>query len=393
MFYAHRETAQSTMGRRLCAVMRLAGVALLAFCLAACFALAHHDSAYAVKTVNQKKPALVEYDGKNCKVVKNKSLGAYTLKSFETADFNAAGHVYTSLKGTKATLSTSLYLPKNSVYGDLGNPQSFNITPDGQYAYVTYPKPGSKTTGRIIRYDLKKIAELNAQLDNPLAFKHAAEGDSAMDVTGADFSSEFLSCMTVGPWFKFGHGHTFAYNPKDKRLWFVEKTSTNKTNFQRINMTTLKPDLKIKFKFSDNGANKYGTNLAFDKKGNCYFYCYAGGGSSTIPKGSVKLYKGKIKKNKKVEFKLVKTCIKSSSTKKIQSLGYNPKSNRLYMVANSVVMSLPVSKLGKKMKKSDVHQTIFTGKREYEGIAFDNAGNGYLLVNKYPELLSVSKGL
>ena len=42
----------------------------------------------------------------------------------------------------------------------MGNPQSIAVTPDGQYAYVVYPKLKSDTEGRIVRYDLKALEEL-----------------------------------------------------------------------------------------------------------------------------------------------------------------------------------------------------------------------------------------
>ena len=70
-------------------------------------------------------------------------------------------------------------------------------------------------------------------------------------------------------------------------------------------------------------------------------------------------------------------------------MGYNPQSNRLYMVSDSVVISVPVAKLGK-LKPADVHTTIFNCKREFEGIAFDAEGNGHILVNKQVELMAAT---
>ena len=152
-------------------------------------------------------------------------------------------------------------------------------------------------------------------------------------------------------------------------------------------MTTLKPDRKYTFKFKK--TVKMGNNLAFDKKGRCYFFSYSGGGWS--PKGTIKIYQGKITKKNKVRFKLIMQGIRNPLSKNIQSMGYNPYNNRLYMVSNCAIMSVPVSKLSK-LKNGDVHSTIFTGNREYEGISFDARGNGYLLMNKMPEICRTSPG-
>jgi hypothetical protein len=354
------------------------------------FLIAAPDSAQAIKTYKQTGEALAPYDVGEYKVVKNKKYGKVKVSSFEANPvFNTTWHVYSTMKGNKkATLQTFAYLPVSyDRSGDMGNPQSINVTPSGEYVYIVYPIKKGSTTCRIVRYNLKKIASLGIDSENMDQLVRAAHNHFTGRAND-QLQNELMSCVTFGPWIKnFGHGAAVAYNPKDKCLWFTSATGKATTNLQRINMNTLKPDLKIVFKLKS--TVKMGNNLAFDKKGRCYFWSYSGGGWA--PKGSIKIYQGKIPKSHKVKFKLIMQGIRNPISTNIQSMGYNSKSNRLYLVSNQAIMSVPVSKLGK-LKNKDVKVSVFTGKREYEGISFDQQGTGYLLVNKYSELLKVSPG-
>ncbi|MDN5576244.1 MAG: hypothetical protein L0G32_09805 [Pediococcus sp.] len=102
----------------------------------------------------------------------------------------------------------------------------------------------------------------------------------------------------------------------------------------------------------------------------------------------MKSFKGKIY-TKSVKFKLVMQGIKYAPGPRTQSLAYNKKRNRLYMIADDSVISVPVSKLGK-LKKSDVQSTQFSAKREFEGMQFTSDGSSYLLTNKGAEIMQGS---
>lgn len=379
-----RSDASSTIPRILAAL-------IVAAALAFGLGLAMPENAFALKTINQKDYALTEFDVQGHKYVKNKNLGKYEVTSYETNPvYPTTTHKYGTKKGYKATLETFMYLPVSyEASGDMGNPQSFDITPDGAYAYVTYPKAGSEDLGRIVRYDLKALENI-ANDDDDIGFLVKATHTHSVGKELSDLEKEILACMKIGPWCKIGHGSTMAYNPKDGCLWFLGETVSNTSNMQRINMKTLKPDLKINFTFSSNEKLLVSNNLTFDKQGRCYFYNYSGS-TGSFPEGAMRIYQGQITNNKKVSFRLTKVSVLNNPTRRIQSMGYNPSSNRLYMVADEVIMSVPVKKLDK-LKKKDVRLTIFKGAREYEDIAFDAKGNGYVMVNKRPELLATSKG-
>ena len=343
------------------------------------------------KTYNQKGYALQKYNIKDYKILKNKNYGKASGTQIKFDIGAETPHTMTTKAGNKkTTMTTWMYLPNTvDTPGDMGNPQAIVVTPDGQYAYLTYLKKGSKTVCRIVRYDLKKLKELgitqSGKMDDLRYAFYLQYHGKELD----DRQKQLVGCVKFGPWAKFGHGCAFAYNPKDKHIWFVSKTGVKKTDLQRVNMSTLKPDLKINYKTYATVA--YSNNLTFDKKGRFYFISYSSGGWA--PKGTVKIYQGKInlKKKKKVTINMIMQGIRYSVSKGYQSIGYNPKKDRLYLVANSGILSMPVSKLGK-LKKKDVWSTIFKEYREFEGMAFDKSGKGYLLVNNQPEIMSPGSG-
>lgn len=351
--------------------------------------------ALALKTYTQKGYAMAPLDTSKCTVLKNKNYGQLKY-SFVGYGLSEYPHYLNTVKGNhKAKMTTWAYLPKNyQGSGDMGNPQAIAITPDGTYAYVTYaatPELRSKfnlssTSGRIVRYDLKTLDELGVSKDGEMTELRAAAYRTREGKSLTSHQEELMGCLKFGPWFDLGHGSAFAYNPKDGNLWFTERGKGSNARLERVSTKTLEPNLKIKFKIKAGGI--LGNNLAFDKRGYCYYYSYSGGGWA--PKGSIKISRGKIGK-KSVKFEQFPQAIRYSPSKNIQSIGYNPKNNRLYLVSNGTVVTVPVSKLGK-LKKSDVLVSMFDGKREFEGLAFDNAGQGYLLVNKDPELMRASKG-
>ena len=365
----------------------------LAAVLAVAIMLPAEASFAGVKKYTSKGNALQPYHPKNYKPVSNKKLKPLKVKNYHYYSSGVVDmpHLLGTKKGNKKIeLQTLFHLPKTwsagNRYLDLGNPQSISVTPDGNTAYVTH-SDGKK--GYIVRYNFKKLRELGMNIPGNMGGLRAPWRYD--EDTTADMEKEIRSCVKVGPKFKMGHGAAFAYNPKDKCLWFCVKTKYRKTDLWRVNMKTLKPDLCINYTFDKKIS--FGNNMTFDKNGKLYQFQYASSNQWSCPKDAVKIYQGTInlKAKKKVKFKLMMNVIKYpvAADHGLQSAGYDYKNHRIYIVSNSAIMSVPVKKLQKnKVTGKDVWMTQFNVNREFEGFQVDKNGNYYLLVNKYPEVMT-----
>lgn len=360
------------------------------------------DSALAA-TYTQKSNALSSYSASKLKYVSNSNYyltGNFTTKKqysyasgYKKSTFQTRPDSVNYKKGNKkVSFKSSYFLPVTKWKGlSWGNPQSFAMT-SANTAYVLCT---SGSYAWITRYNLKKLRALGATKSGKMdmirrATFYNANAKKYPTQNQNTTYKRVLKAVKVGPKFKnLGHGQSLAYNPKDSsHLWFVgtglvagNHVST-KANFQCVKISTLKPDKKINFRFkSKSGYIAGGLNLAFDKSGNAYL-------DSKTGTRSLKLFKGKIY-TKSVKFKLVMQGIKYAPGPRTQSLAYNKKRNRLYMIADDSVISVPVSKLGK-LKKSDVQSTQFSAKREFEGMQFTSDGSSYLLTNKGAEIMQGS---
>ena len=357
----------------------------------------------AMKTYKSKGYALKPYRTKDYKPVNNIHYAPLKVKSFYTYDYKEVDmpHLLGTKKGNKKIeLQTFLHLLRYWEVEGLGelelqNPQSFSVLPDGSKAYATHvtreKSPQYKSLGIIVEYDLARLREL--ELNVPGKMRGLRYPESLEDATGAgsEMAEQIRACVKVGPQFVMGHGAAFAYNPKDKHLWFVTKTKSKKTDLRRINMTTLTPDLCVNFTFDKKIA--FGNNITFDKTGKVYQFQYSSSKQGKCPKHAVKIYQGTInlKAKKKVAFKLMRNVIKYpvAANHGLQAAGYDYKLNRIYIVSNSAVMSVPVTKLKKNtVKRADVWMTQFDVGREFEDFEVDGRGNYYLLVNKRPEVMT-----
>ena len=336
---------------------KIAGALAVCLCIMTAFVFTMEPAFAAPATYNQKGNALKDYNAGKYKVVKNKKM---TRKKYSYAE--DSGPVLKSIKGYPATFTRyDAGLKSKGVidppYGvSKSTPQSMAVSPDGQIAYIM------------------------------CVYKGAASKENSWRGYVVKYSIPQKKVIKKGPVFTTGHGQAMAINPKNGQLWFVGAPKTVKTNLQQINTVTLLPVKRINFKLKS--TVPMGNNLAFDKKGNVYFYTRSGGGWA--PKNCLKIYKGKIKA-KSVKFKLIMQGIKNPPGPIGQSLGYNPKSNRLYFVDDGEIISVPVSKLGK-LKPKHVRTTVFGGAREFESITFDRAGRGYFLTNRPYEIMKVSAG-
>jgi DNA-binding beta-propeller fold protein YncE len=324
---------------------------------------------------------------------------------------------------TKWRFRTQLFLPvttNSKEVGGWGDPQSIVITPDGRYIYVAYShKAGDikkPSKGFIVRYDYKQMKKLGLTESNKLSFLRKFGWDKAYkyeEIYLKSRTDRFIAkCMKVGPLITIGHGQSLAYNPKTKELWMWQDREKAGGGFsdpngtarlQRISTATLKPNLVVNFKLATRAGTpiQMGHNLAFDNDGNAYFAVngnarlYSDPSDSSTYYGSkvvLKIYKITFTKNKRVRVSWVQNIQYGPRVpgSPVQSMGYNPRTDKLVVIADDSIITIPASKLTGKigdLKASDIHYANFKTGREFEGIAFDKSGYGHLLLNRGPEIL------
>lgn len=295
----------------------------------------------------------------------------------------------------KTSFKTDIYLPSTfKTTGDLGNAQSEVF--DGSTLYVMNETKNTTTDqGFVVKYNLTKLRAL-AKSSADLSILKRAASNQINRKTLTSNQKAALKCVTIGPTFTTGHGQAMALNPKTGKLWFIgtSGTSTETSNIQELNKTTLLPDKKINFKM---GQNQHAPiNLTFDSEGN--FYAFTDNTASFAVKNSVKIYKGVINSNNTVQINLVMQGLQYAAGTHAQSIGFNTVNQRLYLVSDGSLISVPVAKLGS-LSASDVRAETFQtsntqGKaiatREFEGLTFDGTGVGYLLTNKGVEIMKAT---
>ena len=303
----------------------------------------------------------------------------YSLNTFQNQPT-----VYKSNGGNKAaTFRTSFFLPVSyQRSGQLGNPQSIAMSKNGDEAYIMYTLTGGSNTGFVVHYDLNKLRSTFDASSSMDIIRRASNAYAKNKLT-PQYKS-VLAAIKVGPTFNTGHGQSMALNPKTNQLWFVQTpgTSGGYATVQRLSKTSLKPDTTLKFRLRSGRNNvTMGENLTFDAKGKAYFSSLVAGSKA------MRIYQGSIN-TKQTKFKLVQQLKYRPGTIN-QSVSYSSKSNRLFLISDDAITSVPVSKLGR-LKAKDVHATTFASGREFEAVVFNNAGTGYLLTNKGPELLQTN---
>ena len=329
------------------------------------------DSAFAATVYKQKGNALAAYKTKEYKLCYNQNLTI--KKKYKYKKCKAT--TLTEKKGHPALFKSWAYLH------DLGvrNPQSVAVTPDGHYAFIMTCRKGSAKEeknwkGRVYKLDLFKLQKKYRKDLKKLTYMKLKKTDT--------------DCVQIGPEFKVGHGQAMAYNPATGELWYSQNLKLVNTNLVRIDQDTLLPDKEIRFKLKS--SVRMGSNLAFDSEGNCYFYTKSNG-SKWAPKNTIKIYRGQIDEDS-VSFELIMQGLRYPPGQVPQSIGYNPASNRLYLINDGEIISVPVDKLGK-LTKADVRTTVFKHRnREFEGLTFTEDGEGYFITNRSEELMKVEKG-
>ncbi|QBP17655.1 hypothetical protein ACPOK3_05575 [Acetilactobacillus jinshanensis] len=257
--------------------------------------------------------------------------------------------------GPRATFKTVDFIPTDAAGGNF-LVQSLNVTPDGHYAYVGYGyEPVLKHHSELTRI---------AQVD----LRHHR--------------------IKVGKPFKGGHGQAVAYNPKGRpSLWLLNDLGgpIHRGSLEKISLKSLRPQHQIRFNLKRN--DNLGDSLAFDNHNNIYnenmIWPSTAGGH--YRPGMILLHQGHVNWHH-VKFSDVSQGLRRSPGNVVQALAYSPRTKRLYIEENDVIVSLPVNKLGH-LSPRDVKETILRQRREYEGLSFDRSGHAYILMNHPKEIM------
>lgn len=283
-------------------------------------------------------------------------------------------------KGAAYSFKTAAFLPllpkSSPLYDYIRTPQAAAFSKNGKELFVVYTKGGTTSDwsknkqGFVVKYDWSKIK------------------NKGIDLRSTSTYNSIKKYIHIGPTFATGHGQQFALNPKTNELWLTRDRTAGKILMERINQSSLKPDQAITFSM---GKQQMGAQLTFDKNGYAYWSNVTAKAWSNCPKGTMKFYRGKIGTGS-TYFKMVKRGIRYAPGATVQSMGYNPVKNRVYVVADNGITSIAANKFDK-LSAKDIDQNKFSGSREFEGLVFDptnkSAKNGYLLSNRGPELLKM----
>jgi hypothetical protein len=195
--------------------------------------------------------------------------------------------------------------------------------------------------------------------------------------------------ITASPLINIGHGQTLAYNPKNKHLYLAQDNQLGQVSnhyynqITELNSDTMKPVHQYRFRLMHNGQNMALHTLTFDAAGHAYFGVHAG------PKGTknvYSIYTGTLNSHR-IRFTPVPQLINWPGSYN-QYLAYNRHNDRIYMISNDVITSVPTRALrAGTLTSQDVHYVTFDSQREFESLAFDDQGNGYLLALWRAELL------
>lgn len=303
-------------------------------------------------------------------------------KKYQQAQHPHGRNQIKSTQGAHVTFTTKYLLPYPGYrHQAWGNPQSVATT--GRYLYVVYCPTAWKNRGRIVRYDLRQLTAMHA---TPETIQRAY-------VSNARLSRRVRSAIKVGPAFVTGHGQSLAYNWKRHQLYMwcdresAPRVPINQYGYiSQISGSRLKPIHQVRFRLKHgNFAVPGGHVLTFDQAGHAYFW-------SRPSKYRVYLYQGTVTA-KHVKFRLTHQVLRKGPGTRVQSIAYNPRTHRLYLVADGSIANLPVAKLKGKghLTAGNIKWNRFTPRREFEGLTFAKNGRAYLLSNHNPEILTSNR--
>lgn len=183
-----------------------------------------------------------------------------------------------------------------------------------------------------------------------------------------------------------GHGQSLSYNPVDNGLYLIQDdqpTTDPYNHVIKMNPDTLNVEKRYSFLMPHDGAYYKIHTLTFDNQGNAYVgrsYSYGEDGNKYI------IFKGNFSDNS-VYFQPEKQLIDRGNPVN-QYISYDASNNRIYIVSNDLLTSVPLDKLNQgTLTPDDVNYTLFDTHREFEGLSFDQAGNGYQLLLWSPEVM------
>ena len=191
----------------------------------------------------------------------------------------------------------------------------------------------------------------------------------------------------LSPEVDIGHGQTLSYNPQNKHIYLAEDNTLTDLASRDDNNTvlemdpnTLKPIREYNFKmFHGDSANLQLHTLAFDKNGNAYWGRKLNGGYM--------FFYGRLDENG-VSFQASSSMVGKRGGTTNQGVAVNPANNRLYFVSDDILTSVPTSGVQNgNFSADDIHYQAFNSGREFESLAFDQDGYGYLLALWPPELM------
>ncbi|MGQ2282679.1 hypothetical protein [Apilactobacillus kunkeei] len=195
--------------------------------------------------------------------------------------------------------------------------------------------------------------------------------------------------LTISPVTNIGHGQTLSYNPSNNHVYLAQDDKLGIVGNDFYNQVTeidaenMKPVHVYRFKLNNKGHYYALHTLTFDNDGNAYFG--VGSGPKKM-KNTYTLFHGTMNKSG-IQFTPVKGLIKWPGSFN-QGVTYNRNNNRLYLLSNDMIVSIPVNEVkDDNIQPQDVHYTTFGTKREFESLSFDSNGYGYLVLLWRSEVL------
>ena len=339
------------------------------------------------KVHNQRYSALISHPSKMRTVNDSRVHFVSRPGRYTHMRFRSKSNRVRSVAGKKVTFNTRLLLPDPGKDNEKWeNPQSIAFTKNNMM-YIVYCPKAYHNQGRIVRYDLTRLQKLGV-------YKHPRDLRDIYVKHHGKFSKrqqEIQKAVKVGGIINTGHGQTLAYNPKDNGLYMWRDNRNNSGSqtsthpeIQQINPNSLKPEQAIRFYLRAHGTSTIGGGtLTFDQYGNAYYWAKSGFGAY--------VYKGHVSM-KDVKFRRTDQFLKRSPGTYEQSMGYNAKRGRLYLISDDSIASFPSKQLNGhgSLNSKSFEWSRLSPRRETEGLTFDESGYGYLLMNHNPSTRSDS---
>ncbi|CAI2627425.1 MAG: hypothetical protein M3Z82_08050 [Apilactobacillus sp.] len=195
--------------------------------------------------------------------------------------------------------------------------------------------------------------------------------------------------IEISPVTNIGHGQTLSYNPSNNHIYIAQDDELGVVGADFYNQVTemdsdtMRPVHIYRFKLNNNDHYYAIHTLAFDNEGNAYFGIHQ---SPDEIKNAYTLFRGTMSGDT-ISFSPVRGLINWPASYN-QQVTFNRVNNRLYLLSNDMIVSIPVDEVrNDDIKPQDVHYVTFNTNREFESLSFDENGYGYLMMLWRSELL------